>query len=271
MQRDSTAYTLIVAAVLCVVCSLLVSGAAVGLRSRQQANQLLDKRKNVLIAAGLIEKGGASDEKVQQIFKNRLESKLIDLASGEPVDPSAVDFDVDAFDPIEAARSAEYGVGITAEQDIAGIKRRAKYAMVYIVNDDSGKLSQLVLPIYGKGLWSTMYGFLALDADLNTVTGITFYDHGETPGLGGEIENPRWQASWDGKQVYDQEGDVELSVVKGSAAVEGEDAAYEIDGLSGATITSRGVSEMIHYWLGPNGFKPYLDRLRGSADGGSNG
>jgi Na+-transporting NADH:ubiquinone oxidoreductase subunit C len=268
MQRDSIANTLTVAVVLCVVCSVLVSGSAVGLRNRQETNKLLDKRTNVLLAAGLITAQEASDQRVQQIFDERIENELIELATGEAVQPDDVDFDIATFDALEAARSDDLGVAIAPDDDIAGIKRRAKYAMAYRVNGANGELSQLVVPIYGKGLWSTLYGFLALEADLNTVSGITFYQHGETPGLGGEIENKRWQASWHGKETYGEEGDVAISVVKGTAAESGDAAKHEIDGLSGATITSRGVTDLIRYWLGPSGFEPYLRNLRGAREGG---
>jgi len=225
----------------------------------------------VLLAARLITKDDASAEKVQQVFDERIESVLVDLETGRPVGESDVDFDIVTFDAIEAARSNATGIDISPEDDVAGIKRRAKYAMVYRITDDNGQLNQLVLPIYGKGLWSTLYGFLALESDLDTVSGITFYQHGETPGLGGEIENPHWQESWNGKEVYGSEGDVALSVVKGGAAESGDAANYEIDGLSGATITSRGVSNLVHYWLGTNGFGPYLDNLRGDNGGGPDG
>jgi Na+-transporting NADH:ubiquinone oxidoreductase subunit C len=121
---------------------------------------------------------------------------------------------------------------------------------------------QVVLPIYGKGLWSTLYGFLALDANANTVRGITFYEHAETPGLGGEVENPGWKAQWNGKNVFDDQGEVALEVIKGAVPGNSPQADHQIDGLSGATITGRGVSNLVRYWLGADGFGPYLDKLR---------
>ena len=100
----------------------------------------------------------------------------------------------------------------------------------------------LIMPIEGKGLWSTLYGFLSLDADMNTVRGITFYKHGETPGLGGEVDNPNWKALWNERQAFDADGSVEISVIKGRAGPASEDP-HRVDGLSGATLTSKGVSE----------------------------
>ncbi|MEQ8835415.1 MAG: NADH:ubiquinone reductase (Na(+)-transporting) subunit C, partial [Lacipirellulaceae bacterium] len=161
----------------------------------------------------------------------------------------------------EAAKNPKLSVKIPADVDDAGLKRREKFAYVYKVVGDSGELEQIVIPIYGKGLWSTLYGFIALEKNINTVDGITYYEHGETPGLGAEIQNPDWQAKWVDKSVYD-DGEVELAVIKGAVDETSETAAYQVDGLSGATITSNGVTNMIHYWLGPEAFGPYLDSLR---------
>jgi Na+-transporting NADH:ubiquinone oxidoreductase subunit C len=139
---------------------------------------------------------------------------------------------------------------------------------VYLV-EEQGALQQVILPVYGKGLWSTMYGFIALGPDLSTVRGFGFYQHGETPGLGGEIENRSWLAKWPGKVVYDEKGAVKLRVIKGEVDAAAADARYKVDGLSGATLTARGVSNLLAYWLGENGYQPFLHQLRkrtGSAD-----
>ena len=154
---------------------------------------------------------------------------------------------------------------------LGGIKRREKYAFVYEVRDDSGQVEQVVLPIYGKGLWSTLYGFIAVDKDGKTVRGITFYQHGETPGLGGEVDNPRWKALWKGKQLFDGSVQSEIEVIKGVVVAGTAKAQYQIDGLSGATITSNGVEQLVRYWVGPDGFGPFLEKLRHSAPGGIDG
>ncbi|MFP5414831.1 MAG: NADH:ubiquinone reductase (Na(+)-transporting) subunit C, partial [Gammaproteobacteria bacterium] len=147
-------------------------------------------------------------------------------------------------------------------QDIAKIQRRVKYAQVYVVAGPDGGIDKVILPVKGYGLWSTLHGFIALERDLNTVAGIGFYEHAETPGLGGEVDNPVWKASWHGKQLYDADGKVALKVIKGRADNSKPEAAYQIDGLSGATLTSRGVQNLIHYWLGDQGFAPFLANLR---------
>lgn len=254
--------TLTVATVLCVVCSVVVAGAAVGLRSTIEANKTLDRQKNVVLAAGLLEQEELTGKKVNGLFSEggRIRKELIDLETGEPVSEEKLE-ELSDYDPREASKNPKLSVEIPAESDDAGIKRREKYAYVYKVVGDSGKLEQIVIPIYGKGLWSTLYGFIALEKNINTVDGITYYEHGETPGLGAEIQNPDWQAKWVDKSVYDN-GEVELSVIKGAVNESDESAPYQVDGLSGATITSNGVTNMIRYWLGPEAFGPYLDSLR---------
>lgn len=259
---NSISGTLTVATVLCVVCSVVVAGAAVGLRGKIEANKTLDRQKNVVLAAGLLKKEELSRESVNELFKEggRIRKELIDLETGQPVTEEQLE-ELSDYDPREAAKNPKLSVDIPSDADDAGIKRREKFAYVYKVVGDSGKLEQIVIPIYGKGLWSTLYGFIALEKNINTVDGITYYEHGETPGLGAEIQNPDWQAKWVDKTVYDN-GEVELSVIKGAVDATSDTAAYQVDGLSGATITSNGVTNMIHYWLGPDAFGPYLDSLR---------
>jgi Na+-transporting NADH:ubiquinone oxidoreductase subunit C len=106
-----------------------------------------------------------------------------------------------------------------------------------------------------------MYGFLAIDRDGNTVRGLTFYEQKETPGLGGEISNPRWQALWVGRKAYDPSWEPRLTVIKGRAGPPEQDS-HRVDGLSGATITSQGVSHLVRFWLSREGYGPYLAKLR---------
>ena len=151
---------------------------------------------------------------------------------------------------------------IPANEDVANIRRKANVAEVYLVMNDLGEFQTLILPVHGYGLWSTMYGFIALDADLETVAGFGFYDQGETPGLGGEVDNPKWKALWVGKKVYAENGTVELRVIKGLVNPTSSQAPYEIDGLAGATLTSDGVTNLIKFWMGQYGFEPYLAKLK---------
>lgn len=246
--RDSTAGTVLIALILCVVCSAVVSTAAVGLKGWQDANKALDKKKNILLAAGLCEPGSSADE-VNSIYEESIVEVLIDLETGEAVDPESEDLPIDpeSYDPRKAANDEELQEPIEAGA-LPGFAYREPYAEIYEIKEGG-----YILPIYGKGLWSTLYGFLAVEADKETVKGITYYSHAETPGLGGEVDNPGWKAMWPGKKIYEEDGDVALTVVKGKASDE-----YGVDGLSGATITSKGVDQMIKYWLGPNAFGKYL-------------
>ena len=254
MARESVSKTFIVAIALAAVCSLLVSGAAIGLRPLQEANKVRDRKKNILIVAGLYDAKASVEESFQQI-----EPRIVDLATGEYVPKDKLN--PETFDQRAAAKDPELSVSIPSEKDLAGIGRREKYSLVYLVKKD-GKLEQVILPIDGKGLWSTLYGFLALSGDLNTVKGITFYEHAETPGLGGEIDNPTWKAQWAEKKIYDKDGNVQLHVVKGAADKGSPQAVYQVDGLSGATLTANGVTNLVKYWLGDDGFKKLLERLQ---------
>ena len=254
MARESVSKTFIVAIALAATCSLLVAGAAIGLRPRQEANKVRDRKKNILIVAGLYDAKASVEESFQQI-----EPHIVDLATGEYVPKDQLD--PETFDQRAAAKDPELSVKIPREKDQAGIGRREKYSLVYLVKKN-GKMDQVILPIDGKGLWSTLYGFLALSGDLSTVRGITFYEHAETPGLGGEIDNPTWQAKWTGKKIYDKEGSVQLHLVKGVANKNSPEGAYQVDGLSGATLTANGVTDLVKYWLGDDGFKKFVERLQ---------
>ncbi len=246
-SKESPTKTIIVALLLSLVCSVVVSTAAIKLKPLQQKNQALDKKRNILVAAGMMEEKSSAD--IEALF-NQVESKFVDLASGEFVE-EPVGFDQRAF-----AKNADTNLVLTAEQDLGGIGKRSQIANVYIVKNN-GQLDSIILPIHGKGLFSTLYGFIALDKDLKTVKGLKYYEHGETPGLGAEVENPSWLAKWPGKQVLDANGEPVLALVKTVA-----DDNNEVDALSGATWTTNGVEGMIHFWLGDNGFGPFLDKVR---------
>lgn len=269
MQRDSMANTFVVAFVLCGVCSLIVSASAVGLKPFQEKNKALDVQKNIISAAGIGGEDALTAARVEELFKN-IERKLVDLETGEYVEEGKSGIKIDTYDPRKAAKDPKLSVSNAGNAYDIGMSAREKYAFAYLVKNDKGELTQIVLPIYGKGLWSTMYGFLALEKDLKTVKGLTFYEHGETPGLGGEIENPLWKAMWPGKKIYNGDANDEniaFGVKKGSP--EGDEKQYLVDGLSGATITSRGVDQLLKYWVSDSGFGKFLKKLS-ATQGGSN-
>lgn len=253
MNNESILKTFGVAAGVCVVCAIIVSFSSVALKGLQDQNKALDKQVNVLKAAGLVPADGkATKAQVAEMFKSA-ETIVVDLATGAVV--------ADA-DPVKVENDKTNFVALTPEQDVAKIKTAPKLAVVYRFNDEAGALKTLVLPICGTGLWSRMNGFLSLNADLTTVAGLVFYDHGETPGLGGEISNPKWTAKWNGKTAVDETGAPVVKAVKGLAP---QGSATEVDGISGATLTCNGVNDAIEFWLGDLGYGPYLKTLRGDA------
>jgi Na+-transporting NADH:ubiquinone oxidoreductase subunit C len=252
MQR-SPLYTILFATAVCIVCAIVVSSAAVSLKERQDINAALDKQRNVLEAAGLREPGEKLDpEEVAKRFE-KVERIVIDLETGEPVS----DVDPATFD--QAREAKDPATSDPAPPNPSLVKRIPNHALIYRVLDDNGNVDTLVLPIEGYGLWKFLYGFIALESDLNTVRGITFYEHGETPGLGGEVDNPRWKSRWVGRKVFGDDGEPKIEVIKGFAPPPAE-APYKVDGLSGATLTARGVTNLVHFWLGENGFGPFLQK-----------
>jgi len=257
MPEETIGRTLGVAAGVCVVCSVVVSTAAVCLRGFQERNKTLDRRTNILIAAGVLEEGERAD--VDELFK-QIDSRWIDVATGDFVEEN--DLPAESRDERKASRNPTQSIEI--DNDLAGIKRRATYRQVYFTRKN-GRIERIILPVHGKGLWSTMYGFLALDSDTTTIRSFAFYEHGETPGLGGEVDNNIWKRSWLDKKAFDESWQPRITIVKGKA---GRDADHEVDGLSGATLTARGVQNLVRFWLGEEGYGPLLAKLRTGEDDG---
>ena len=252
-KNDSVNRTILIALILSLACSIIVSFAAVYLRPIQEKNQALDKKKNILMAASLYEEG----LDVEEVFSKNVRAKVVNLKDGDYVDS----IEASDYDQYKKVKEDSERVELSQEEDFGAIRAVARYAVVYEVFKE-GNFDQVVLPIHGKGLWSTLYGFVALSSDLNTVNGLGFYQHAETPGLGGEVDNPKWKALWKGKKVSDDQGQYRLQVLKGAVLASHPLAHHQVDGLSGATITARGVDAMLKFWLGENGFYHYLQRLK---------
>jgi Na+-transporting NADH:ubiquinone oxidoreductase subunit C len=270
LPNDSFEKTLAVAFALCLAGAVLVSGSAVALKPLQERNKARDEKVNILDVAGLLGEG----VDVEEAFK-AIEPRILDLATGEYVDS----IDAKTFDQRKAAKDPALSVAIPAEEDIANIKRKSKYAKIYLVKG-ADKVKAIILPVNGYGLWSTMYGFMAIEGDGETVIGLNLYDQAETPGLGGEVVNPKWKALWKGKKVYNlarkevhestlsekaqtiEMGEVALGLVKGSVDPSKAGSEFQVDALAGATLTSRGVSNLIRYWMGKDGFGPYLAKIQ---------
>ena len=252
LPNDSVGKILLVTITLSLVCSVLVSSAAVVLKPMQDRNVELARKARILEVAGLLEPG----RPIEELFE-RVEARLVELDSGTFTER----FQVEEFDQQIAARNPELSQALQPWEDVAGIRRRAHYAPVYLVRSEQG-LDKIILPVHGYGLWSTMFGFLALSGDAQEVRGLVFYQHAETPGLGGEIDNPRWRERWVGRNVFDPDGEVQLRVVRGAVDPASPLADWSVDGISGATLTSEGVSNMVQFWLGELGFGPFLARVK---------
>ncbi|MFC1521244.1 NADH:ubiquinone reductase (Na(+)-transporting) subunit C [Elusimicrobiota bacterium] len=219
MEKNKNAYALVFVAVVCVVCSLFVSSAAILLKSKQDQNFKADIKKNILISLDLIERG-------QKVSLN----------------------DIDAL----------YGSKIR-EIKVKGLSRERLPVYVSMAGD---KPAGYAIPIEGKGLWSTIYGYLAIEPDGNTVKGVTFYKHGETPGLGGEIESAWFQDNFKGKKLFDKSGvGVYIAVAKGKVIESDPLMDHRVDGISGATLTCRGVSNM--FFVAMMQYDEYFRKISG--------
>ena len=253
-MNESIVKTIGVAFAVCLICSLVVSASAVSLRDLQKENKLNDKRIKILQVADIYDPGISIAEQFAE-----LESKFIDFNTGLMMDEYN-NFSIDEYDQIVVTKDPNLSSKVPTSEDIAIIKNRENVGKIYILRDEVGTIDKLVLPIRGYGLWGTLYGYISIEEDFNTVSGIEFYDHKETPGLGAEVDNPKWKAQWKGKKIY-KDNKVNLAVIKGKVEAGDSESSYKIDGLSGATITSRGVTNMVAYWFGESGYSSLLREL----------
>tara|TARA_Y100001970_G_scaffold84128_1_gene106218 strand:+ start:13811 stop:14599 length:789 start_codon:yes stop_codon:yes gene_type:complete len=255
MNNNSISKTIIVAIVLCLVCSAIISFAAVGLKELQNENMLLDKQSKVLSAAGLTPKKD-DPQSIKLAFQN-IEVRLVNLITGEFEDKIKVsDFDESKF-----LRDEETSIELNKFNDIATLKRRENYQTIYFAFENQ-QITSIILPVRGYGLWGTLYGYLAVKPDFEEIIGLEFFQHKETPGLGAEIDNPKWKSLWKNKKIFDQTGKVKIKVIKGIVDQDDEDSIYEVDGLSGATITSNGVTNLLKFWLGDLGYGPFIANFK---------
>jgi Na+-transporting NADH:ubiquinone oxidoreductase subunit C len=248
---DKPSKTITIAVGLCLVCAMLVAYSAISLRPFQEANALNDKRKNILEVAGIFNPTLSIEEQF-----NGIETRIVDLKT-QQFDQTLNPLKFDMFDESVNPFS-------TLKHDPAKIVKKPRYATIYLVNNDKNQIETVILPVYGYGLWSTMYGFIALNTDLNHIKGLKFYQQGETPGLGAEVDNPRWRNLWINKKIFDNNGNIKVHVSKGASL--SENAQYGVDAISGASMTSRGVHNLLRFWLGDNGFKAFLQQFKKELD-----
>lgn len=248
LPTDSIPKTLFVAITLCLIASMIVSMAAVSLRPIQEENKLRDKRINILQVAGVYQPG----ENIREAFA-AFEPHVLDLKTGKFTDV----VDVATFDEKAAADDPELSRALS--EDPAGIGRQSNFKTIYLLRTKEGGIDKVILPVHGYGLWSTLYGFIALEANGNDIFGLQFYQHAETPGLGAEVDNPRWKTLWSGKKLRDESGALQISVDKTAPAA---GADYHVDALAGATLTSRGVDNLVKFWMGQDGYATFLSNLQ---------
>ena len=259
LPEDSTLRAILVTGIVCAVCSAAIALAVAWLGPYQEANRARDRAARI---QQIVASVPGLDQVVGTLPGQEIEARAVELGTGR----YAQDVDPGRFDPRAAERDPAASVALPPERDLAGIGRRANHAVVFLVRD-AERLRLLVLPVYGAGYVSTLHGYLALDADGNTIRGLSFYEHAETPGLGSEIDNPQWRGQWAGKLARDAAGALRLGVARGRVEPGAPDAAHQVDGISGATRTGVGVTNLLRFWLGPDGFGPYLERLAAEETG----
>jgi len=237
VQRESNTYTFIFAFVVCMVCSFCIAFVSEGLREKKEINVLLDIKKNILKAVDLKVPLGPKTSKnaILDIYKQKIAELVIDNQGNVIKDK-------------------------TPDEILEGEEAYPLY-----LYKEKGEVIAYSFPIVGKGLWSTIYGYLALEADGIFIRGITFYKHGETPGLGAEIEKQWFQDNFKGKSIWDvQTGKlVPPILLKGKVADLIQDETrrkYYVDGITGATMTSKGVTQMLDKWL--TIYEPFFEKVR---------
>ncbi|KMW56208.1 Na(+)-translocating NADH-quinone reductase subunit C [Candidatus Rhodobacter oscarellae] len=245
---DSVGKTIFVAVAVCLVASMVVSATAVSLRPIQEVNALKDKQINILQVAGIYDPGTDVIEAFQAF-----EPQVLELATGSFTDQ----FDPASFD--DRAAADDPATSVALEDDPAGIVRQGKFVTVYLLRDEAGAIDKVILPLHGYGLWSTLYGFIALEENGNDIFGLQFYEHGETPGLGAEVDNPRWKALWNGKKLADAAGEMQITVARTAPPAGPE---HHIDALAGATLTTVGIDNLVKFWMGEAGYQPFLANLK---------
>ncbi|MBD3224711.1 MAG: NADH:ubiquinone reductase (Na(+)-transporting) subunit C [Caldithrix sp.] len=235
-MQHSNAYTFKFAAMVTIACSVLLAGAATMLKPRQEENVALDIKRNILASVDI--KAGAGEsltrDDINRLYKENIQEYVINSEGDilQDKDPNNIDFD----------------------------KNPDLKPLYEFVKD--GQIISYIIPISGKGLWSTIYGYLALEDDVTTIKGITFYQHGETPGLGGEIDKEWFKSNFEGKRIRNEEGElISITVIKGKVEnkIPPEERYHHVDGISGATLTARGVDQFLEKDL--NTYEPFFRKV----------
>ncbi len=259
LPKDSAPKALLVALIVSVIGGYLVSSSTVLLKPRYLANQEREQQAYLL---EIVKRQPGMEGLFEAIEADQVSAQVVDLETGEHLP----ELDPGEFDQRQAAKDPAQSVAIPADRDLANIKRREKYAKIFQVRTDD-ELKMIILPVYGRGFTSTLHGYLGLAADGNSVVALSFYEQSETPGLGGRVSDQDWLDLWRGKKVRDPAGNVRIGVARGTVLASSPAAPYEVDGISGATWTSRSVTGLLRFWLGDDGYGPYLENLRSERAG----
>lgn len=257
MNRESPQRAILAVLLTALVCSSLVSAAVVILRPIQLDNQMLERSRNIMQLTGLLPTDRfVDDDQTLDLYK-RLDLRIVDI------DKAGFDDEIDpvTFDERRAQNDPALSVAIPASRDQARLGRRSRFAPVYLVWKER-RLDRIILPVRGSGMWSMIYGYIALEPDLNTISGMTFYEQNETPGLGDQITHVHWLEQWEGRQVYDHQGNPRFRISDGVVEPGSATAEFEVDALTGATVTANAVNDLMHYWFGPHGYRPFLLAMR---------
>lgn len=249
VQRPNTVGGIVAfVGIVVLISSVILSGLSEAWSERKAINVALDKKKNILASFGIETGAKATVEDVDAAYAKV--SAIVVNDKGEEIEG-----DADAIDK-EVALLEQY-------KNLKDGKLGECQFVVYILKDDAGEVQAYALPMIGEGLWGKMLGYISVGADANTVKGISYYKHQETPGLGAEIEKPWFRSNFVGQKVYDEAGILRsVSVVKGKARdrYAGDDLLHFVDGISGATITARGVTDMLKAHF--EAYHNYFSKLR---------
>jgi Na+-transporting NADH:ubiquinone oxidoreductase subunit C len=257
MNNESPLKAVLVVILVALAASTLVSATVVILRPIQLNNKLLARSGNVMHLTGLFAPETVpSDEEMLSLYKG-LDTRIVNI------DEAAFDPGIDpySFDERRAAGDPELSMEIPPELDLAKLGRRTRLVPSYLVWKD-GEFDRIILPMHGSGMWSTLYGYIALESDFNTIADATFYEQNETPGLGDQVTRPDWLALWRGRRIFGDSGEPRFAVAGGRVDPGSPSALYNVDALTGATVTADAVTNLVQYWFGPHGYQPFLEQLR---------
>ncbi len=250
MNTNSNAYTLIFTAIMVIVVSVLLVSVKMGTQDRQKANVKKEKMQNILSSVGIT----VSPDQAQSAFDKYIVEQIVIDAKGQLKNSEIKAFDVDVLKEYKSGLNSLYK-NLNSDPSAltnALLEKNANYPLFKCKTDD-GKLNYII-PLIGQGLWGPIWGYVALGEDKNTVTGTSFDHKTETPGLGAEIKETFFEEQWIGKQIFDGSGTFKsIKVVKGGA---GSSNLHGVDAISGGTITSNGVSEMVERTL--KIYEPFL-------------